>query len=104
MSTREAPQAYPPCHRQFRRPRESDTSVAPEFELIVDVWARPKRSFAERRLDAEPHGPDEAGYNNRDDGLECIALRLFDASAPPPQVLKIRLKLNKSLGHARFLA
>ena len=83
----------PQRHLQFHQPRESDTSVAPDFEIIVSVSVRPERSFAERGLDAEPHGPDEAGYDHRDDCLESVALRLFDAPAPAPKMLKIRAQL-----------
>src|SRR5260370_34602340 len=50
---------------------------------------RPTGSFAEHDLDAEPCRTDQSGHDHGDDGLECIALRLFDALTPPPQMLKI---------------
>jgi len=46
-------------------------------------------SFAEHDLDAEPCRTDQSGHDHGDDGLECIALRLFDALTPTPQMLKI---------------
>jgi hypothetical protein len=52
--------------------------------------ARRCGSFAEHDLDAKPHRSDEAGDDDGDDGLECIALCLFDAFAPTSQVLKVR--------------
>src|SRR5206468_10338823 len=57
------------------------------------VFRHVRRSFAECRLDAEPHGPDEAGHDHRDDCLECVALRLLDASAPASKMLKVRAQL-----------
>jgi hypothetical protein len=73
-------------------PRSSDTSAAPGYELIVDV-RHVGRSFAERRLYSEPHSHNKAGYDDRDDSLEGIAMCLLDASTAGPQVLKIRAKL-----------
>jgi len=61
------------------------------------VFRHIRRSFAERRLDAEPHGPDETGYDQPDDRLEGVALRLLDASAPAPQMLKIRPNIRVSV-------
>jgi hypothetical protein len=61
------------------------------------VFRHIRRSFAERRLDAEPHGPDEAGYDQPDDRLEGVALRLLHASAPAPQMLKIRPNIRVSV-------
>src|SRR5467141_1668968 len=56
-------------------------------------------SFAEHDLDAEPHRSDKAGDDNGNDGLECIALRLFDALAPAPQMLKVRPQFRERSSH-----
>src|SRR6187397_287567 len=47
--------------------------VAPEPCSLL-VLRHVRGSFTERRLDAEPHGPDEPGYDHRDDCLEGVAL------------------------------
>jgi hypothetical protein len=51
-------------------------------------------SFAEHDFDAEPNRPDKAGDDHGDDGLEGVTLRLLDAPAPAPQVLKVRAQLD----------
>jgi hypothetical protein len=63
------------------------------------MLAASSKSFPERRLDAEPHCPDKPRHDHGDDCLECITLRLLDASAPTPQMLKIGAKLGECLGH-----
>src|ERR1700731_441598 len=50
-------------------------------------------SFTEHDLEAEPHRADKPGDNDGDHGLEGIALRLLDALAPAPQMLKVRAQL-----------
>jgi len=62
------------------------------YILRVDLQ-HVSRSFGERRLDSGPPSHDKAGYDDRDDSLEGIAMCLLDASAAAPQVLKIRAKL-----------
>ena len=46
-------------------------------------------SFAEHDLGPEPDRTDQAGADDGDDGLESIALNLFDALSPTPQMLEI---------------
>ena len=48
--------------------------------------------LAEHRLDAEPHGPERAGYDDGQDSLERQALRLLDAVPPFAQMDEVELK------------
>lgn len=50
-------------------------------------------SLAKRRLYAKKNRPDESGDDYGDSRLKNITLRLLDASAPVPQVLKISTQL-----------
>ena len=72
--------------------------------MKTPTW-QPKQwsgSFAEHDFDAEPHRSDKAGDDNGNDGLECIALRLFDALAPASQVLKVRSQFSERFCHLKF--
>jgi hypothetical protein len=53
-------------------------------------------SFAEHHLDAQPHRADQPGNDNCNHRLEGIALRLLDAFAPAPQMLKVRTQSDVS--------
>ena len=50
----------------------------------------PDGSFPEHRLHAEPHRSNNPRDEHRNNGLECVTLRLLNALAPAPEVLKIR--------------
>src|SRR6478752_3627879 len=67
-------------------------TAGPEFVLIDSIRCV-HRSFPERCLDAEPHGPDQPGYDHREDHLGNIALCLLDTSAPASHMLKISANL-----------
>ena len=92
QATTRAGYGHRQCYCHSCQPRNSDTSAAPGFELIVDV-RHVSRSFAERRLDSEPHSHDKPVTMTVMTALKGIALCLLDAPTPAPQVLKIRAKL-----------
>jgi len=53
-------------------------------------------SLSEHPFDAQPHRTDKTSDDDRDDGLERIALRLLDALPPTTQMLEIRPQLRLS--------
>src|SRR5690242_17300796 len=55
--------------------------------------ASPSRSLPKHHFDAKPKRSDEAGYDNGDDRLESVTLRLLDTLSPTPQMLKICTQL-----------
>jgi hypothetical protein len=80
--------ASPYCATAFFTTQQGTTCAGMKAEGL-----QPRRqcgSFAEHDLDAEPHRSDNAGDDNGNDGLERIALCLFDALAPASQVMKVR--------------
>jgi len=50
-------------------------------------------SLTQHDLDAEPDGTHQAGGDDRDHSLEGIALRLFHALSPAPQMLEVGSEL-----------
>lgn len=46
--------------------------------------------LSQHALESKPRRPDEARYDHRNHRLERIALRLLNAFAPSPQMLKVR--------------
>ena len=56
-------------------------------------------SFTQHDLGAEPHCSDNPGNDHCNYGLERIALRLLDTSAPAAQVLKISPHFGDGFSH-----
>src|SRR3954471_15971136 len=87
MSDDEGRRAYRRFRRRGRRPRVSYTSPSPQ--PIVFQERTEDALFTQHDLGTEPHRPDKPGNDHCNYGLERIALRLLDTSAPATQVLKI---------------
>src|SRR4051794_210276 len=51
-------------------------------------------SSAKHDFNAEPYRTDKTGDDYCNDRLECVALRVLDAFAPPSQVLEVRAQLD----------
>jgi len=52
----------------------------PRLDSKSSLMSGTSVGHAERRLDSEPHSHDNAGYDDRDDSLEGIAMCPLDAS------------------------